>query len=46
MEAYDPPSVVFRKELDGSLENAGSSFKWADIKQELEALEKSTFEEY
>jgi transposase len=38
-------ALVLRKELDGRLEKAGLSFEWADIKQDLEALQEVTIEE-
>jgi transposase len=38
-------ALVLRKELDSRLEKAGHSFEWADIKQDLEALEEVTIDE-
>jgi transposase len=38
-------ALVLRKELDSRLEKAGHSFEWADIKQDLEALQEVTIEE-
>jgi transposase len=38
-------ALVLRKELDSRLEKAGHSFEWADIKQDLEALQEITIEE-
>ncbi len=38
-------ALVLRKELDIRLEKAGHSFEWADIKQDLEALEEVTIDE-
>jgi len=38
-------ALVLRKELDSRLEKAGYSFEWADIKQDLEALQEVTIEE-
>jgi transposase len=38
-------ALVLRKELDIRLEKAGYSFEWADIKQDLEALQEVTIEE-
>jgi hypothetical protein len=37
-------ALVLRKELDSRLEKAGHSFEWADIKQDLEALQEVTIE--
>jgi len=39
-------ALVLRKELDIRLEKAGHSFEWADIKQDLEALQEVTIEEH
>jgi hypothetical protein len=38
-------ALVLRKELDSRLEKAGHSLEWADIKQDLEALQEVTIEE-
>jgi len=38
-------ALVLRKELDRCLEAAGHSFEWADIKQDLKALQLVTIEE-
>jgi transposase len=38
-------ALVLRKELDRRLEKAGHSFEWADIKQDLKALQEFTIEE-
>ena len=38
-------ALVLRKELDSRLEKAGHSLEWADIKQDLEALQEITIEE-
>jgi transposase len=38
-------ALVLRKELDSRLEKAGHSLEWADIKQDLEALQEVTLEE-
>jgi len=38
-------ALILRKELDIRLEKAGHSFEWADIKQDLEALEEVTIDE-
>jgi transposase len=38
-------ALVLRKELDSRLEKAGHSLEWADIKQDLEALEEVTIDE-
>ena len=38
-------ALVLRKELDSRLEKAGLSLEWADIKQDLEALQEVTIEE-
>jgi transposase len=38
-------ALALRKELDCRLEKAGHSFEWADIKQDLEALEEVTIDE-
>jgi transposase len=38
-------ALVLRKELDSRLEKAGHSLEWADIKQDLEALEEVMIEE-
>ncbi len=38
-------ALVLRKELKSRLEKAGSSFEWADIKQDLEKLQEVTLEE-
>jgi hypothetical protein len=38
-------SLVLRKELDRRLEKAGHNFEWADIKQDLKALQEVEVEE-
>ena len=38
-------ALVLRKELDRRLEKAGHSFEWADIKQDLEALQEITIDD-
>jgi transposase len=38
-------ALVLRKELDGRLEKAGHCFEWADIKQDLKALQEITIED-
>jgi transposase len=38
-------ALVLRKELDRRLEAAGESFEWAEIKQDLNALQMVTIEE-
>jgi len=38
-------ALVLRKELDRRLEMAGHSFEWADIKQDLKALQQVVIEE-
>ncbi|HEC99382.1 MAG TPA: transposase, partial [Proteobacteria bacterium] len=38
-------ALVLRKELDRRLERAGFEFEWADIKQDLKALQEMTVEE-
>jgi transposase len=38
-------ALVLRKELDRRLEKAGHSFEWADIKQDLKALQEITIED-
>jgi hypothetical protein len=38
-------ALVFRKELDSCLERAGHCFEWAEIKQDLEALQDVTITE-
>jgi transposase len=38
-------ALVLRKELDGRLERAGYSFEWADLKQDLKALQEITLAE-
>jgi transposase len=38
-------SLVVRKELDRRLEEAGHSFEWADIKQDLKSLQEVEIEE-
>ena len=38
-------ALVLRKELDRRLEKAGYSFEWADIKQDLKALQEITIED-
>lgn len=39
------PALVIRKELDRRLEKAGHCFGWADIKQDLKALQEITIED-
>jgi transposase len=38
-------ALVLRKELDRRLDQAGHSFEWADIKQDLKSLQEITIEE-
>lgn len=38
-------ALVIRKELDRRLEKAGHRFEWADIKQDLKALQEITIED-
>jgi transposase len=38
-------ALVLRKELNRRLEKAGHSFEWADIKQDLKALQEITIED-
>jgi len=38
-------ALVMRKELDRRLEAAGHHFEWADVKQDLKALQQVTIEE-
>jgi hypothetical protein len=38
-------ALVLRKELDRRLEKAGHCFEWADIKQDLKALQQITIED-
>lgn len=38
-------ALVLRKELDRRLENAGHSFEWADIKQDLKSLQEIVIED-
>jgi transposase len=38
-------ALVLRKELDRRLDRSGHSFEWADIKQDLKALQEITIEE-
>jgi hypothetical protein len=38
-------ALVIRKELDRRLESAGYCFEWADIKQDLKALQEITIED-
>ncbi len=38
-------ALVLRKELDRRLEEAGHSFQWADIKQDLKALQEITIDD-
>ncbi len=38
-------ALVMRKELDRCLEAAGHHFEWADVKQDLKALQQVTIEE-
>ncbi len=38
-------ALVIRKELDRMLEKAGHCFEWADIKQDLKALQEITMED-
>jgi transposase len=37
-------ALVLRKELDRRLDQAGHSFEWADIKQDLKSLQEITIE--
>ena len=39
-------ALVIRKELDRRLEKAGHCFEWADIKQDLKALQEVTIEDH
>jgi transposase len=38
-------ALVLKKELDRRLHTAGHSFEWADIKQDLKALQETTIED-
>ena len=38
-------ALVMRKELDRRLESAGHHFEWAEVKQDLKALQQVTIEE-
>jgi len=38
-------ALVLRKELDGRLDKAGHCLEWADIKQDLKALQQITIED-
>ena len=38
-------ALVIRKELDRRLEKAGHCFEWADIKQDLKALQEITIDD-
>jgi len=38
-------ALVLRKELDRRLEKAGHSFKWADVKQDLKALQEISLDD-
>lgn len=38
-------ALILRKELDSRLEKTGHCLEWADIKQDLEALQEVTIEE-
>ena len=38
-------ALVLRKELDRCIEQAGQSFEWAEVKQDLKALQTVTIEE-
>lgn len=38
-------TLVIREELDHRLTKAGHSFEWADIKQDLKALQEITIED-
>lgn len=38
-------ALVLRKELDRRLDMAGHCFEWADVKQDLKALQKTTIED-
>lgn len=38
-------ALVLRKELDRGLDKAGHSFEWADIKQDLKALQETVIED-
>lgn len=39
-------ALVLRKELDRHLRKAGHSFEWADIKQDLKALQKTIIDDH
>ena len=39
------PRIPIRKELDRRLEKAGHCFEWADIKQDLKAMQEITIED-
>lgn len=38
-------ALVLKKELDPRLHTAGHAFEWADIKQDLKALQETTMED-
>jgi hypothetical protein len=38
-------ALVLKKELDRRLDSAGYNFEWADIKQDLEALQETTIDD-
>jgi hypothetical protein len=38
-------ALVLKKELDRRLDEAGHSFEWADIKQDLKALQETIVED-
>ena len=38
-------ALVLRKELDSRLDKAGHCFEWADVKQDLKALQETVIEE-
>jgi len=38
-------ALVLRKELDGRLKEAGYSFEWSEIKQDLKSLQEVVIEE-
>lgn len=39
-------ALVLRKELDRHLRKAGHSFEWADIKQDLKALQETIIDDH
>lgn len=38
-------ALILRKELEHRLQSSGHSFEWADIKQDLKALQETVIEE-